>query len=529
MSSLLLPKGRFKTRPIQVGPLQVGGDNPIRIQSMTTSDTRDVEATVEQVVRLADAGCEIVRVTVQGMKEAEACEQIKSRLIQKGVLVPLVADIHFYPPAALRVVEFVDKVRINPGNFSDRRATFKVEEVDAFVYKQELERIEEKFTPLVLKCKALGKALRIGTNHGSLSDRIMNRYGDTPDGMCESAFEYARICRKHDFHNFCFSMKSSNTRVMVQAYRLLVKRMVEMGWDYPLHLGVTEAGSGEDGRIKSAVGIGTLLLDGIGDTIRVSLTEDPWFEIDPCLRLRTLAERAVLEERTIFIEPKFEPTPLDGKVFISAPLDPGLNEADQADYVLSESAPKSSFEAVFAEDRFSALKADKPVVLSFSYEGDEEDVRIQAAAECGSLLLDGHAAALHLQGPFSSAYLRSLSFGILQAARMRSVKTEFISCPSCGRTLFNLQEVTRKVQEKTAHLAGVKIAVMGCIVNGPGEMADAHFGYVGSKAGMIDLYVGKTCVEKNIPSDEAVDRLVSLIKAHGMWKDAAPKALQPFP
>jgi (E)-4-hydroxy-3-methylbut-2-enyl-diphosphate synthase len=281
---------RRPTRVVMVGNVGVGGNNPVRIQSMTTSSTRDVEATIEQAIRLAEAGCEIVRVTVQGMKEADACEQIKNGLVKRGYDIPLVADIHFYPPAAMRVVDFVDKVRINPGNFVDRRATFKQIEYDDASYAEEILKIEEKFTPLVEKCKRLKRSMRIGTNHGSLSDRIMNRYGDTPAGMVESALEFARVCRQLDYHDIIFSMKASNPQVMIQAYRLLTAAMYELGWDYPLHLGVTEAGEGEDGRVKSAMGIGTLLLDGIGETIRVSLTEDPWYEIDPCQRLIRLAE-----------------------------------------------------------------------------------------------------------------------------------------------------------------------------------------------------------------------------------------------
>jgi (E)-4-hydroxy-3-methylbut-2-enyl-diphosphate synthase len=284
---------RWKTREVFVGNVGVGGANPVRIQSMTTSNTRDVEATIDQIIRLADVGCEIARVTVQGMKEAEACEGIKNGLLQHNYTIPLVADIHFYPPAAMAVADFVDKVRINPGNFVDKRATFKTIIYDDASYAEEIEKIEEKFTPLVEKCKRLKRAMRIGTNHGSLSDRIMNRYGDTPAGMVEAALEFARICRKLDYHDIIFSMKSSNPVVMIHAYRLLVAEMIKLGWDYPLHLGVTEAGDGEDGRVKSAMGIGCLLLDGLGDTIRVSLTEDPWYEIDPCKRLVSFAEKHI--------------------------------------------------------------------------------------------------------------------------------------------------------------------------------------------------------------------------------------------
>ncbi|NGX57870.1 MAG: 4-hydroxy-3-methylbut-2-en-1-yl diphosphate synthase (ferredoxin) [Chlamydiae bacterium] len=565
---------RWSTREVKVGNLGVGGDNPIRIQSMTTSSTRDVDATVEQIIRLSDAGCEIARVTVQGKKEAEACEAIKNTLVSHGYDIPLVADIHFYPPAAMLVADFVDKVRINPGNFVDKRATFKVLEYSEAEYLEELERIEEKFTPLVLKCKKLKRALRIGTNHGSLSDRIMNRYGDTPMGMVESALEYARICRRHDFHDIIFSMKASNTQVMIQAYRLLVSEMIQLGWNYPLHLGVTEAGEGEDGRVKSAIGIGSLLLDGLGDTIRVSLTEDPWHEIDPCRRLVSLADqtrgtgvepfeekhRKIIDFQRREVEfPNTIPLHQDGTV--------ALIEGQEVDFVKSDLPGPVPLKQVWqqkftvpltvetvvevsdeSENQWNLLKklnpalillnretegrlhysrkffdwlienkVNVPVLLNFHYEGDWDDTVIRASAECGALLCDGLGNGLLLEGPYPSDSLRTLSFNILQGSRMRAVKTEFISCPSCGRTLFNLQEVSARIREKTAHLPGVKIAIMGCIVNGPGEMADADFGYVGSKTDKVDLYVGKTCVEKNIDHTEADERLIELIKSHGKW------------
>ncbi len=612
---------RWKTREVLVGNVGVGGNHPIRIQSMTTSNTRDVEATIEQIIRLADAGCEIARVTVQGMKEADACEGIKNGLLQRGYTIPVVADIHFFPPAAMRVVDFVDKVRINPGNFVDRRASFKYIEYDDASYAEEIERIEEKFTPLVEKCKRLKRAMRIGTNHGSLSDRIMNRYGDTPKGMVESALEFARVCRQNDFHDIIFSMKASNPQVMIHAYRLLVAEMIQRGWDYPLHLGVTEAGEGEDGRIKSAMGIGSLLLDGIGDTIRVSLTEDPWFEIDPCQRLVKFAnsyrtqgiepfiERHrdfnAIQRREVFfpsnvsmhrdgtvivtasqeditstdfykrigcdsqlgqpkitissadiiaVENPFLP-PLDrimtaGLGVMSAPIASGpslplltLSEASLKDqpYAVTVCDEDPSLWSILnkVQPSFIILSPSEhhlhrsrrflewmkehqfstPVILHFRYACSQEDVIIQAAAECGSLLCDGLGEGLWLEGPYPLSFLRTLSFNILQAARMRTVKTEFISCPSCGRTLFNLQEVTKRIHARTSHLPGVKIAIMGCIVNGPGEMADADFGYVGSKPGKIDLYVGKQCVERDIDSSEADDRLVELIKKHNRWID----------
>ncbi len=611
---------RRKTREVLVGRIGIGGDNPVRIQSMTTSPTRDVEATVNQILRLEQAGCEIVRMTVQGIKEAESCEAIRSSLLQKGCFMPLVADIHFYPPAAMKVVDWVDKVRINPGNFVDKRALFIKKEYDDLSYAQELEKIEETFAPLVLKCKALKKALRIGTNHGSLSDRIMNRYGDSPKGMVESALEFARICRKYDFHDFVFSMKASNPLVMIEAYRLLSAEMFLLNWDYPLHLGVTEAGEGEDGRIKSALGMGSLLLDGIGDTIRVSLTEDPWEEMDPCKRLVSLAEtylgkgvkpfqesfrgmqgskvkRALsLSASTPGLYPGggvilklSEKELLDPGFFLSLELKEGskglhtpdflwiegpLQSQKQVDSIidklleakigvisetvthpaivkivrenpskdevflvkscrgddLEEVAGKNPRFFLFAEkeslvhegrmffEMLSKKANTTPVILYFSRKNlSFEDAVIRASAECGSLLIDGLFDGICLDGEGSFMARKSLSFSLLQAARRKTVKTEFISCPGCGRTLFDLQTVSRRIRDKTAHLPGVRIAIMGCIVNGPGEMADADFGYVGSKAGKIDLYIGKSCVEKNIDFADADERLIALIKAQGKW------------
>ena len=585
---------RRKTREVMVGTVGVGGSNPIRIQSMTTSDTRDVEATIGQMMRLADAGCEIARVTVQGKKEAEACEGIKNGLLKRGYTIPLVADIHFYPPAAMLVAEYADKVRINPGNFIDKRASFQTIIYDDASYAEELERLEEKFAPLVEKCKRLKKALRIGTNHGSLSDRVMNRYGDSPRGMVESAIEFTRVCRKLDFHDIIFSMKASNTQVMIEAYRLLAAEMMRLGWDYPLHLGVTESGEGEDGRVKSGIGIGSLLLDGLGDTIRVSLTEDPWLEIDPCKRLVQYARSYAGKGIAPFTEtgrqlgafarrPVSISAPLhrDGTVMVavseseiempsffadlgckmqlgrpskdSGTVDavialgdhPQLDKLREAGigvvsnpyYVTEDVQQWESIlcdkpEVIFftptqhfvhnARQFFEWLKVQSlkiPVILNFSYACAAEDVVIHAAAEFGSLLCDslGEGVCIHAEIPLESR--RSLGFAILQGARMRSSKTEFISCPGCGRTLFDLQTVAAKIRLRTAHLPGVKIAIMGCIVNGPGEMADADFGYVGSLPGKIDLYVGKQRVEKNIPMEEADDRLVALIKQHGRWQE----------
>ncbi|MBM3208167.1 MAG: (E)-4-hydroxy-3-methylbut-2-enyl-diphosphate synthase [Chlamydiae bacterium] len=606
----------FKTREVKVGKVGIGGDNPVRIQSMTTSNTRDVDQTIDQVIRLADAGCEIVRMTVQGIKEAESCEHIKSRLIQKGYDVPLVADIHFYPPAAMRVVDFVDKVRINPGNFADKRAQFKKMEYDDASYLEELQKIEETFAPLVIKCKELKKAIRIGTNHGSLSDRIMNRYGDSPSGMVESALEFARVARAYDFHDMIFSMKASNPKIMIEAYRLLVHQMKTLGWDYPLHLGVTEAGEGEDGRVKSSIGMGTLLLDGIGDTIRISLTEDPWKEIDPCRRLRDfvasypkqnhhpIAEQFHDESRKIQMPALLHP---QGSVIMP------ITDADILQQTFLEDIDcfrqfgkiqkgKSSADAVIAQELLDPIAIEKcrelskiipvihtrddldfgyrmyvdeipdsavsqyvlmltnsefidgiennpplcilfnpprprvfaarnlysmlkkkgimsPIILAFSYVSSKEDLIIHSSSELGCLLVDRLAEGVCLQYQGLLREKLSLSFGIMQACRLRTVKTEFISCPGCGRTLFELQAVSRRIREKTSHLPGVKIAIMGCIVNGPGEMADADFGYVGSRPGKIDLYVGKNCVEKNIDFENADDRLIELIKQHGRWID----------
>ncbi len=640
---------RRTTREVMVGNVGVGGNNPIRIQSMTTSSTRDAAATIEQIMRLADAGCEIARVTVQGMKEADTCEAIKSGLIQRGYTIPLVADIHFFPPAAMRVVDFVDKVRINPGNYIDKRASFKVIEYDDEAYAQEIERIEEKFTPLIEKCKRLKRAMRIGTNHGSLSDRIMNRYGDSPKGMLESALEFARVCRKNDYHDFMFSMKSSNPQVMIQAYRLLAAEMIALGWDYPLHLGVTEAGEGEDGRIKSAMGIGSLLLDGIGETIRVSLTEDAWKEIDPCKRLLALASAyegtgvAPFEEKhrnineikrrlvnfhkniashrdgTVILSlsnqelqhPEYyksigcdvqlgrprlkissadaiaishNSTPNDSiyptlknikeagiGIFSSAPCEIAnsimtLQEAVQTHHKQSQlnrfslvPTTKDPVAVIIKDDSvsdwdqlltinpaliilsptnhrlhycrqfFDWLQTNQistPVILNFKYNCSKEDLIIRSAAEYGALFCDGLGDGIWIEGPYETDFLRSLSFNILQAARMRTSKTDFISCPSCGRTLFDLQDVSKRIRSRTAHLPGVKIAIMGCIVNGPGEMADADFGYVGSKPGMIDLYVGKECVEKDISFADADDRLIDLIKKHNRWVDQELQSIQ---
>lgn len=601
---------RRPTVTVAVGKVLIGSRHPVCVQSMTTSSTRDVAATVEQIIRLADAGCQIARVTVQGMKEAESCEAIKSALVQKGYTIPLVADIHFYPPAALRAADSVDKVRINPGNFADKRASFRTLLYDDASYSKEIEKIAEVFTPLVEKCKRNTCALRIGVNHGSLSDRIMNRYGDTPNGMVESALEFTRICRALDYHALIFSMKSSNPLVMIEAYRLLVQQLDALGWNYPLHLGVTEAGEGEDGRVKSAIGIGALLLEGIGDTIRVSLTEDPWHEIAPCRQLIALTERSHAErlhlpapphtftpkrrERPKTVWPKQLPWHQDGAVLLALNDTPfegsqellaaslGYRERDghltkgrqaidalcslthhplnthplwqklaQAGLTLLTADHLHTLQIVRLTDEpieqwsqlltptpalilfaphkqrlprahllaeyLEARKLQIPIILTFSYHGSREALVIEAAAECGALLCDGIGDGICLTGNFPLHLLRQLSFTLLQAARRRTVRTDFISCPSCGRTLFDLQEVSRRIRARTSHLPGVKIAIMGCIVNGPGEMADADFGYVGSKPGKIDLYVGKQCVQKDIEAEKADDALIALIRSSGRW------------
>ncbi|MBM3201250.1 MAG: (E)-4-hydroxy-3-methylbut-2-enyl-diphosphate synthase [Chlamydiae bacterium] len=487
---------------VSVGNVKLGRGESIKIQSMTTSNTRDVEATVNQIIRLADAGCDIARVTVQGKKEAEACEEIKNLLVQKGYNIPIVADIHFYPPAALMVADFVDKIRINPGNYIDRRATFKSIDYDDATYLRELKKIEEGFLPLVEKCKKRGIAMRIGTNHGSLSDRIMSRYGDTPFGMVESALEFARVCEKYDYHNLVFSMKSSNPIVMIEAYRLLASKI---GDKYPLHLGVTEAGEGEDGRVKSSIGIGTLLLEGLGDTIRFSLTEDPWFEIDPCRRLVEFVNRTKRRPRgeRISRNVRFPKGVSDGIViFDQKDLHPDMVVFSDLDHAI-ELLPE----------------IDAPVILRKHYDVSPEDLVIHASCELGSILADGLAEGIWIEGDYDQKLLHDLSHSIMQAVRKKSIKTEFIACPGCGRTLFNLQEVTKRIKSKTGHLPNVKIAIMGCIVNGPGEMADANFGYVGSQSGKIDLYVGKQCVERNIDEKDADEKLIDLIKAQGMWSD----------
>ncbi len=626
----LFEYSRFKTREVKIGDVIFGGDQPIRLQSMTTTDTMNTEATVAQSIRMIEAGCELVRITAPSKSEAENLAPIKNALREKGYSTPIVADIHFTPNAAEIAAGIVEKVRVNPGNYADKKKFEEITYTDES-YNAELERIRKRFTPLVLLCKEHGTAMRIGTNHGSLSDRILSRYGDTPLGMVESAMEFIRICRDYDFHEIVISMKASNTLVMVQAYRLLVNHMMEAGMNYPLHLGVTEAGDGEDGRIKSAVGIGTLLEDGLGDTIRVSLTEEPEAEI-PVARM--LAERYMnrnasekIEAFPIAIDP-FDHTRrhthtvqnIGGKnvprviadysqraeitaasLFAvgcnySVPLDK-WNLTDLAcDYIYcgknnidfeipgtlslifdyetwkSNAAKERAFPMVsineykneivsplifvratihdlnetfiaqikkderivlllltdnahgMAEQRAAYFKlmnasCEVPVIHTRSYSSlNEDQFMLYSATDLGALLIDGLGDGIMITAPeIPMQRVNATAFGILQATRTRISKTEYISCPSCGRTLFDLQETTAKIRAKTSHLKGVKIGIMGCIVNGPGEMADADYGYVGTGPGKITLYKEKNVVKKNVAEEFAVDELIQLIKDGGDW------------
>ena len=555
----------------------MGANHPVVVQSMITSDTRDTEACVAEVLQLAEAGCQIVRITAQTKKYAANLENIRDGVRAAGCDVPLVADIHFKPDAAFEAAKWVEKIRVNPGNFVDKKK-FEVREYTDKQYEEELERIREEFSPLVALCKELGRAMRIGTNHGSLSDRIMNRYGDTPLGMVESALEFARLAREQDYHNFVFSMKASNPKVMIEAYRLLVARLATEGpdWNYPLHLGVTEAGDGEDGRIKSAIGIGSLLADGIGDTIRVSLTEDAVYEIPVAQAL--VEEAKNLPEGTIdeSFAPLWNPFEYERRksdlvsrcghqlggtelmrVFISRKKwDAVSHKLDQmGDYqpeiVLEDSGvmaidPRDAeaINAINAESepqlvtvsdgldlapiaafRLLAARLDSRhvILLKDTLNPRDDDflpTLLRAAITLGSLICDGIGDAVILQGESAPGQSLRLTYNILQAAGARIFKTDYVACPSCGRTLFNLQDTTQKIREATGHLKGVRIAVMGCIVNGPGEMADADFGYVGGAPGKINLYVGKQAVKFNIPEAEAVDRLTDLISEHGKWIEA---------
>jgi len=612
---------------VKVGNVGIGGTNPIRVQSMITSDTMDTELSIQQTMELANVGCEIVRITAPTVKDARNLENIVTGLRARGCDVPIVADIHFKPEAAMEAAKWVDKVRINPGNYADSKK-FVIREYTDEQYAAELGRIRDRFTPLVALCKERGIAMRIGTNHGSLSDRILNRYGDTPLGMVESALEFARIARDLDYHAFVFSMKASNPKIMIAAYRLLVARLNEEGpdWNYPIHLGVTEAGEGEDARIKSAIGIGSLLADGIGDTIRISLTEDSPQEIPVAKALVELTSTAaagvlpaqMATDTAAATVISFDPFSYQRRATEAIAV-PGIDDTGQeirlgGEELIRVVVRRASFEKIAHKiDKMGDYKpeivyekaqikevdprdetaiaelnqnstpqlvtikdgVDLPVIAAFrllaarlhprhpillkdTLKNDEArmtndegstndqmpnddsdfvipsslDIRhssflhtlLIASTNIGSLLCDGIGDAILVQGEEAPGQALRLSYNILQAAGSRIFKTDYVACPSCGRTLFNLQVTTAKIKAATSHLKGVKIAIMGCIVNGPGEMADADFGYVGGAPGKVNLYVGKTAVKFNIPEAEAVNRLQDLIREHGKWVDAAPQA-----
>lgn len=513
---------RRPARAVRAGALTIGGDAPVAVQSMTNVSTNDVEACVAQTMRLAQAGADLVRLTTQGVREAENLGRIREALRARGCRVPLSADVHFNPKAAFAAASRCEKVRINPGNFADAARTFKHLEYTDEQYAAEIERIRAALLPFLQTLKAHGTALRLGVNHGSLSDRIMSRYGDTPAGMVESVMEYLRICREADFHEIVISLKSSNTVVMVQAVRLLVQAMDAEDMHYPLHLGVTEAGDGEQGRIKSAVGIGTLLADGLGDTIRVSLSEEPEAEIP--------VARALVDY--VSSRQSVAPGAADAPDECACPAMAIALHADAPDTSEWHRADAGAEPALYPDanpvilcadmrnapgslqywiDRFRALGARNPVVAEVAYkDADLADVQLKAAADLGPVLLNGRARSISVVAPMPTA---DTELDILQAARVRFSKTEYIACPGCGRTLFDLQGTLRAVKEATAHLpAGLKIGVMGCVVNGPGEMADADYGYVGAAAGRVSLYRGRECVERNIPQEEALPRLLELIK-----------------
>jgi (E)-4-hydroxy-3-methylbut-2-enyl-diphosphate synthase len=610
---------RRTTRAVKVGRVVVGGDAPISVQSMTTADPQDVDGNVAQCLALAAAGCDIVRLTTPTVKDAEVLGRVRDALRAKGCEVPLVADIHFNPEAAMRAADFADKVRVNPGNYADSRKFAEKEYTDA-QYDAELRRIEERFAPLVEKCRDLGRAMRIGTNHGSLSDRIMGRYGDNPEGMVESALEFVRIAERRGYRDIVLSMKASNVRVMVAAYRLLAARMAAEGMDYPFHLGVTEAGLGLDGRVKSAIGIGSLLADGIGDTIRVSLTEDPVREIPVAKALvasyggagrraggPALARESVppgFPEARNPYDPRRRatapvawqgvklggaepvrvgffctgPEPADGIPAGEPPIEihggahptdfpgaralpcgaperdvraaaasglpvvvyPKWRQKDGTTTIVAErmiatvaglraagaagvivEVPVSGGGRTVGRALAAALDhADLPAPILLT--ADLDDGPLEVARDLGSLLVDGIGDAVEIGAPAARAReAADLAYAVLQAARVRMTRPDYIACPGCGRTLFDLEETTERIRSRTGHLKGLKIAVMGCIVNGPGEMADADFGYVGSAPGRVNLFVGKDCVARNIPSAEADDRLVALIKERGRWTEPA--------
>lgn len=528
-----------------VGNVGVGGDNPIRLQSMTNTPSLDVEATAAQAIRIADAGGEMVRITTQGVREAEALGKVRERLEANGRNIPLVADVHFNPMAAMTAARTAHKVRINPGNFADAPRAVEGEQLSRAEYEQALAKVEQRLAPLIEECRRHNTALRIGVNHGSLSHRIMMRYGDTPEGMTVSVMEYLRICRRLDFHNIIISVKASNPVVMTQTVKMLADYMDAEAMDYPLHLGVTEAGNGEDGRIKSAVGIGALLAEGLGDTIRVSLSEAPEKEIPVAALLRDYISLREGHEPLVVSDERFAGIArenallLPGQERLSVPLVAGLDFtasaagrhtvyassdpsllADEEPVILSSRHANPVGEMASYIDRRRLLGGRNPMILHFSYnDTDADTVAVKAAADLGALLLQGYGSAIFIEAPhLSQEKINDIALSILQACRLRMTRTEYIACPGCGRTLYNLEETLERIKQATRGLNGLKIAVMGCIVNGPGEMADADYGYVGAGPDRITLYRGKTAVEKNLPANQAVEHLLKLLQADGVLK-----------
>lgn len=554
---------RRHSSTVQIGNVPLGGDNPIRIQSMTSTSTLDTDASVAQCRRIFDAGADYVRLTAQGVREAHNIGEIRAALHAAGYTKPLVADIHFNPKAAFEAAATTDKVRINPGNFVDAARTFKKLEYTDKEYAAELEKIRRAVVPFLAICREHHTAVRLGVNHGSLSDRIMSRYGDTPAGMVESAMEYLRIFREENFNDVAISIKASNTVIMVETVRRLVAEMDREDMHYPLHLGVTEAGDGEDGRIKSAVGIGTLLAEGIGDTVRVSLSEEPELEIPVARKLvdyitareghapisgcfakaynRIAPERrptnavgsiggqnvpivattlCPADVAAIATKPDFFLSDVNWKAVDASAKAEGFSDYDVLLLTSHHANPVGEIEAFIHRLWDNGCKA--PVVVRMRYDdADEEDVQVKAGADFGALLLNGLVDGIVLDAPNlpNNADAVAYSFGILQAARRRTTKTEYISCPSCGRTLYDLQHAVKEIKAATSHLKGLKIGIMGCIVNGPGEMADADYGYVGAAVGKVSLYKGKECVERNVPQDVALTHLIDLIKANGDWTE----------
>lgn len=554
---------RRHSSTVQIGNVPLGGDNPIRIQSMTSTSTLDTDASVAQCRRIFDAGADYVRLTAQGVREAHNIGEIRAALHAAGYTKPLVADIHFNPKAAFEAAATTDKVRINPGNFVDAARTFKKLEYTDKEYAAELEKIRRAVVPFLAICREHHTAVRLGVNHGSLSDRIMSRYGDTPAGMVESAMEYLRIFREENFNDVAISIKASNTVIMVETVRRLVAEMDRADMHYPLHLGVTEAGDGEDGRIKSAVGIGTLLAEGIGDTVRVSLSEEPELEIPVARKLvdyitareghapisgcfakaynRIAPERrptnavgsiggqnvpivattlCPADVAAIATKPDFFLSDVNWKAVDASAKAEGFSDDDVMLLTSHHANPVGEIEAFIHRLWDNGCKA--PVVVRMRYDdADEEDVQVKAGADFGALLLNGLVDGIVLDAPNlpNNADAVAYSFGILQAARRRTTKTEYISCPSCGRTLYDLQHAVKEIKAATSHLKGLKIGIMGCIVNGPGEMADADYGYVGAAVGKVSLYKGKECVERNVPQDVALTHLIDLIKANGDWTE----------